>query len=256
MSRSFVAATAADPDILPRTRATVAVGVRAAGADSPFVTDCATPVHRLGRECRAPGAVCGRSRNAAFATGRRWRRAVFGAGTRPGALRSLPAIEPIVHLRTYYFDSESTSGKPTEAWALGGWLGLRTPWWGDFFQAGANYYLSGEALRPRGQGRHPTAHRRPGFDLRAGRGVRRVPLRRPDDHRVPAAHRPAVHQPERQPDDSEHVRGVHAVGRGRRRLVRRGLHHQGKVARHRQLRLDVERRRRHRRPGKVSRSPG
>ncbi|MBK7791587.1 MAG: outer membrane porin, OprD family [Betaproteobacteria bacterium] len=61
-------------------------------------------------------------------------------------------IEPIVHLRTYYFDSESTSGKPTEAWALGGWLGLRTPWWGDFFQAGANYYLSGKLYGPEGKG--------------------------------------------------------------------------------------------------------
>lgn len=45
-------------------------------------------------------------------------------------------IEPVVQLRTYYFESESTSGKETEAWALGGWLGLRTPWYGDVFQAG------------------------------------------------------------------------------------------------------------------------
>lgn len=61
-------------------------------------------------------------------------------------------IEPIVHLRTYYFDSESTSGKPTEAWALGGWVGFRTPWWGDFFQAGANYYVSGKLYGPEGKG--------------------------------------------------------------------------------------------------------
>ena len=92
---------------------------------------------------------------------------------------------------------------------------------GRLLPGGRQLLPVGEALRPRGQGRHQAAHRRPGLDLRAGRGVRRVPLRGPDDHRVPAAHRPAVHQPERQPDDSEHVRGVHAVGRGRRRLVRR-----------------------------------
>jgi hypothetical protein len=29
-------------------------------------------------------------------------------------------IQPVVHLRTYYWDSESTSGKRSEAWALGG----------------------------------------------------------------------------------------------------------------------------------------
>ncbi len=83
---------------------------------------------------------------------------VAGAqGIYPGDLpkdgTTLPGgIQPIVHLRTYYFDSESTSGKPTEAWALGGWVGLRTPWWGDFFQAGANYYLSGKLYGPEGKG--------------------------------------------------------------------------------------------------------
>ena len=61
-------------------------------------------------------------------------------------------IEPIVHLRTYYFDAETTSGKPSEAWALGGWFGLRTPWWGDFFQAGANYYVSGKLYGPEDKG--------------------------------------------------------------------------------------------------------
>ncbi len=61
-------------------------------------------------------------------------------------------IEPVVQLRTYYFESESTSGKESEAWALGGWLGLRTPWYGDVFQAGANYYISGKLYGPEGKG--------------------------------------------------------------------------------------------------------
>jgi hypothetical protein len=61
-------------------------------------------------------------------------------------------VEPIAHLRTYYFDQESTSGKPSEAWALGGWVVFRTPWWGDFFQAGANYYLSEKLYGPAGKG--------------------------------------------------------------------------------------------------------
>ena len=61
-------------------------------------------------------------------------------------------IEPIVHLRSFFWDGESTSGRPTSAWALGGWVGLRTPWWGDFFQLGANYYLSEKLYGPEGEG--------------------------------------------------------------------------------------------------------
>jgi len=51
-------------------------------------------------------------------------------------------IEPVLQLRTYYFDQESTSGAPSAAWALGGWVGARSPWWGDFFQAAVHFYTS------------------------------------------------------------------------------------------------------------------
>lgn len=83
--------------------------------------------------------------------------AALAQGIYPGDLPKdgtrLPGgIEPIVHLRTYYFDAESTSGTQSQAWALGGWVGLRTPWWGDFFQAGANYYVSGKLYGPEGEG--------------------------------------------------------------------------------------------------------
>jgi hypothetical protein len=83
--------------------------------------------------------------------------AALAQGITPGDLpkdgTKLPGgIEPIVHLRTYYFDAENTGGTPSRAWALGGWVGLRTPWWGDFFQAGANYYVSGKLYGPEGEG--------------------------------------------------------------------------------------------------------
>jgi len=61
-------------------------------------------------------------------------------------------IEPVVQLRTYYFDQESTSGVPSEAWALGGWAGLRGPWWGDLFQAGIVGYTSQKLYGPEGEG--------------------------------------------------------------------------------------------------------
>ena len=51
-------------------------------------------------------------------------------------------FEPVVHLRTYYFESESLTGTASAAWALGGWAGLRSPWWGDVFQVGLVGYTS------------------------------------------------------------------------------------------------------------------
>lgn len=61
-------------------------------------------------------------------------------------------FEPVVQLRTYYFDQESTSGVPSEAWALGGWAGLRSPWWGDLFQAGILGYTSQKLHGPDDKG--------------------------------------------------------------------------------------------------------
>src|SRR5512136_683961 len=83
--------------------------------------------------------------------------AASGQGIVPGDLPKegfrLPGgIEPVVQLRTYYFDQESTSGVPSEAWALGGWFGLRSPWWGDVFQAAVNFYTSQRLYGPEDKG--------------------------------------------------------------------------------------------------------
>ena len=51
-------------------------------------------------------------------------------------------FEPVLHLRTYYLDQESLTGTPASAWAIGGWGGLRSPWWGDMFQVGLIGYTS------------------------------------------------------------------------------------------------------------------
>jgi hypothetical protein len=61
-------------------------------------------------------------------------------------------IEPIVHLRTYYWDSQSTSGSLSEAWALGGWAGLRTRWYGDVLQLGVLGYTSQKLYGPADKG--------------------------------------------------------------------------------------------------------
>ena len=53
-----------------------------------------------------------------------------------------------MQLRTYYFDQESLTGSQSAAWALGGWAGLRSPWWGDLFQVGIVGYTSQKLYGP------------------------------------------------------------------------------------------------------------
>jgi hypothetical protein len=61
-------------------------------------------------------------------------------------------FEPVVQLRTYYFDQENTNGTSSEAWALGGWAGLRSPWWWDVLQVGIVGYTSQKLYGPEGKG--------------------------------------------------------------------------------------------------------
>ncbi|MBN8511068.1 MAG: OprD family outer membrane porin [Burkholderiales bacterium] len=82
--------------------------------------------------------------------------AAAGAGAQGIAPGNLPAdgtklpggIEPVLQLRTYYFDQESLTGVPSVAWALGGWAGLRSPWLGDVLQLGVVGYTSQRLYGP------------------------------------------------------------------------------------------------------------
>jgi hypothetical protein len=78
-------------------------------------------------------------------------------GVYPGPLAAegdkLPGgFEPVLHLRTYYFDQESVAGVPSEAWALGGWAGARSPWWGELLQVGLVGYTSQKLYGPEDKG--------------------------------------------------------------------------------------------------------
>lgn len=77
---------------------------------------------------------------------------LYPGDPKPDAYRLPGDFEPVLQLRTYYFDQESTSGVPAAAWALGGWAGLRSPWWGDLFQAGIVGYTSQKLYGPAGEG--------------------------------------------------------------------------------------------------------
>ena len=78
---------------------------------------------------------------------------VAAQGISPGDLSrdgyKLPGgFEPVLQLRTYYFDQESLTGAQSDAWAIGGWAGLRSPWWGDLFQLGFVGYTSQKLYGP------------------------------------------------------------------------------------------------------------
>jgi hypothetical protein len=98
---------------------------------------------RAGRLFRLAGALC------ALLTGS----LASAQGIYPGDLPSegykLPGgFEPVLQLRTYYFDQESLTGSQSAAWAIGGWAGLRSPWWGDLFQVGIVGYTSQKLYGP------------------------------------------------------------------------------------------------------------
>ncbi|HET7525931.1 MAG TPA: OprD family outer membrane porin [Burkholderiaceae bacterium] len=81
----------------------------------------------------------------------------FAQGLYPGNLPvegyKLPGgIEPVLQLRTYYFDQKNTTGGESEAWAAGGWAGVRTPWFGEIVQFGLVGYASLKLYGPAGEG--------------------------------------------------------------------------------------------------------
>ena len=85
--------------------------------------------------------------------------------------------------------------------------GVKTGYFRELFALGATGYTSHQAAWPGGQGRHPAAQARPAQLRRARRALRRIPAQRrhPPDGRL-ARPRYAVHQPQRQPHDAQHLR--------------------------------------------------
>ena len=70
----------------------------------------------------------------------------------PGGTKLPGSVEPVVQARTYYLDQESLAGVPSEAWAIGGWAGLRSPWLGQVAQFGLVGYTSLKLHGPDGKG--------------------------------------------------------------------------------------------------------
>jgi len=53
-----------------------------------------------------------------------------------------------VHLRTFYFNRDQYTNSRSEAWALGGWIGLQSGWLADLFRVGAVVYTSQPLYAP------------------------------------------------------------------------------------------------------------
>lgn len=61
-------------------------------------------------------------------------------------------FEPVIRVRTFYKKTETLTETEQQAWALGGFAGLRSPWFGDLFQFGVVGYTSQRLYGPAGEG--------------------------------------------------------------------------------------------------------
>jgi hypothetical protein len=126
-------------------------------------------------------------------------------------LGMLDGVEPIVHLRTYYWDSQNTTG--SEAWALGGWAGVKTRWYGDLLQLGVLGYTSQKLYGPADKGGSQLL--RPGQDPINVVGQAYASLRYAGQ--TFTGYRQMIDQPWVNPQDSRmipNLRGLSAFGQG------------------------------------------
>src|SRR5262249_50781845 len=56
-----------------------------------------------------------------------------------------------LHLRTYYFNRTKPDETVNEAWAFGGWIGVKSGWLLDTFSMGATFYGSAPLYAPAGR---------------------------------------------------------------------------------------------------------
>jgi hypothetical protein len=110
-------------------------------------------------------------------------------------------IEPVVHLRTFYWDQETIDNKQQTSWALGGWAGLRSPWLGDVVQLAINGYLSQKLYGPEGEGGGKILQ--PNQDSILALGEAFVAFRIEDQ--ILSVYRQLVNRPFINPDDSRMV---------------------------------------------------
>ena len=85
---------------------------------------------------------------AAFPQGGLTAQGIFPGSPAPDAYRMPYDFEPVIRLRTFYKNTDTLTGAEQEAWVLGGFAGLRSPWFGDLFQFAVVGYTSQKLYGP------------------------------------------------------------------------------------------------------------
>ena len=117
----------------------------------------------------------------------------------------------------FYKNTDTLTGGEQEAWALGGFAGLRSPWFADLFQFGVVGYASQKLYGPAGKGGTLILQSDQSsiYVLGEAWGALRVA------GQTIAGYRQLIDRPFINPQDTreipQHVRGVHADRRVRER---------------------------------------
>ena len=77
---------------------------------------------------------------------------IFPGNPAPDSFKLPYDFEPVIRLRTFYKNTDTLSGAQQQAWVIGGFAGLRSPWFGNFFQFGVVGYTSLKLYGPAGEG--------------------------------------------------------------------------------------------------------
>ena len=77
---------------------------------------------------------------------------IFPGDPDPSAIKMPGDFEGLIRPRMFYKNTDTLTGGEQEAWAIGGFAGLRSPWFGDLFQFGVVGYVSQKLYGPAGKG--------------------------------------------------------------------------------------------------------
>ncbi len=142
-----------------------------------------------------------------------------GSGAEAWPLRRRHAHAPRPQL---LLDRINPSPPNNMGWAGGGWIGYETGWFYDAVSFGVVGYLPA-AGRAHEYRRHAPAAAGPARLHGARPGLGQAAAPGAGVHRLPPAHQPAGGQSAGQPDDAQHLRGLHPGRPARRLQLLRGL---------------------------------
>ena len=110
------------------------------------------------------------------------------------------------NLRSFYFDRSDFNGAEKQAWAIGGWLGVKTGYFLDHVAFGATVYTSNPIYAPDDRDGTAPPGARAEWVYGPGRVLHRTPDRQRRGHYCRSQGlRHAFYQPQRHPHDAKYV---------------------------------------------------